>query len=88
MKKPLFHPNVFADGKICLNVLKPPSSGGAWTPSMSIKMVLIAIQKLLITPNYDDAAQHDAHKIFKTNQQEYERRVRAQMVLLKDTDAF
>ena len=86
--KPLFHPNVFADGKICLNVLKPASQHGRWTPSMSIKMVLIAIQKLLLEPNNDDAAQAEAHKVFKRDRDEWERRVRAQMLLVKDTDTF
>jgi ubiquitin-protein ligase len=88
-RKPLFHPNVYADGKICLSLLKTKEQGGGWTPSHTIKMVLIAIQKLLDEPNNADAAQHEAHKIFKSNPEEYKRRVRAQMQLpgIKDSAA-
>ena len=49
-------------------------------------MVLIAIQKLLVEPNSKDPAQSEANKVYTTNRAEYERRVRAQMELLKDTD--
>ena len=47
------------------------------------------IQKLLDEPNNADAAQHEAHKIFKSNPEEYKRRVRAQMQLpgIKDSAA-
>ena len=76
-------------GKICLSLLKTKAQGGGWTPAHTIKMVLIAIQKLLDEPNNDDAAQHEAHKVYKNNREEYNRRVRAQMQLpgIKDTAA-
>ena len=82
--KPLFHPNVYPDGRICLNVLKPASQGGVWTPAHTIKTVLIAIQRLLETPNNDDAAQAEARSVYGRDRAEYERRVRAQMAILKD----
>eukprot|EP00964_Phaeocystis_antarctica_P002987 scaffold1587_cov62-Phaeocystis_antarctica.AAC.1 len=41
--KPLFHPNVFNDGKICMSIINPPESthaygkGGNWSVSVTIK---------------------------------------------------
>ena len=29
-KQALFHPNVYADGRVCLSLLKPQSQGGGW----------------------------------------------------------
>ena len=60
MRKPLFHPNVFNDGKICLNLLRRPPQG-VWNPAHTIKTTLIAIQRLLTEPNNDDAAQVGWH---------------------------
>lgn len=79
--KPIFHPNIFPDGKVCLSLLKPKPHGG-WTPAHTIKMVLVAIQRLLKEPNNDDAAQADAHNIYaKPNKAEYNQKVKAQMLL-------
>ena len=84
--QPLFHPNVFSDGRVCLNLLKPQSQGGAWRPAHSVKMVLLAIQRLLDEPNNNDPAQAPAHALYKKNRAEYGQRVRQQMQLLKGTD--
>ena len=41
--KPLFHPNIFNDGKICMSIINPPESthaygkGGNWSISVTIK---------------------------------------------------
>ena len=81
-KKPLFHPNVYPSGKICLSIINPEPSKSAWRPAITLKQILIGIQSLLEEPNNDDAAQADAHAIYKSNRPEYERRVKAQMQLL------
>jgi len=83
-KRPLFHPNVFNDGKVCLSILKQKN----WNASLTIKQVLISIQRLLAEPNNNDAAQTEAHKVFANSRAEYERRVKEQVALLKDNDDF
>ena len=41
--KPIFHPNVYLDGKVCLSIINPEGSthaygkGGTWKPSINIK---------------------------------------------------
>lgn len=42
----LFHPNVYADGKICLDILQ-----NQWSPIYDIAAILTSIQSLLSDPN-------------------------------------
>ena len=70
---PLFHPNVFASGTICLSLLDAD-----WRPSMSIKVLLIGIQELLDNPNIDDPAQKEAYTCYCRNRDEYKKRARVQ----------
>jgi ubiquitin-conjugating enzyme E2 I len=78
--KPLFHPNVYPSGKICLSLLDADKS---WKPSLTIKHLLIGIQTLLDDPNNADPAQEEPYKIYRDNRQEYERKVREQVIKLR-----
>ena len=75
--EPLFHPNVYPSGKICLSLLNH-----AWSPSITIKMLLLGIQTLLDEPNINDPAQAAAYTLYTTNREHYDQRVRHQMQLL------
>jgi ubiquitin-conjugating enzyme E2 I len=72
---PLFHPNVYPSGTICLSLLDEEVD---WRPAITIKQLLIGIQDLLNDPNIADPAQADAFKWYTKNRAEYEKRVRAQ----------
>eukprot|EP00310_Coccolithus_braarudii_P015218 CAMPEP_0183332360 /NCGR_PEP_ID=MMETSP0164_2-20130417/1556_1 /TAXON_ID=221442 /ORGANISM="Coccolithus pelagicus ssp braarudi, Strain PLY182g" /LENGTH=102 /DNA_ID=CAMNT_0025501067 /DNA_START=232 /DNA_END=540 /DNA_ORIENTATION=+ len=76
--KPLFHPNIYPSGKICLNLLDAEK---AWKPALTIKQLLIGIQALLDDPNNADPAQEEPYRIFKNDKKEYERRVKEQSKL-------
>ena len=58
---PLFHPNVYPSGTICLSLLDENKD---WKPSISVKQLLIGIQELLNNPNPDDPAQAEAYQIY------------------------
>ena len=60
--KPLFHPNVYPSGKICLNIINPDPAQSAWRPAITIKQVLLGIQTLLDEPNAKDPAQSEAYE--------------------------
>eukprot|EP00696_Hemimastix_kukwesjijk_P016910 gnl/Hemi2/5450_TR1870_c0_g1_i1.p1 gnl/Hemi2/5450_TR1870_c0_g1~~gnl/Hemi2/5450_TR1870_c0_g1_i1.p1 ORF type:complete len:167 (+),score=42.64 gnl/Hemi2/5450_TR1870_c0_g1_i1:89-589(+) len=78
---PLFHPNIFPSGTVCLSILneqKTPDQQDFWKPSITVKQILLGIQDLLDNPNNLDPAQEEAYRIFKTDKAEYTRRVRAQ----------
>lgn len=72
---PLFHPNVYPSGTVCLSILDEEKD---WRPAITIKQILLGIQHLLSEPNASDPAQAEAYSIFTSNKVEYERRVRDQ----------
>ena len=70
---PLFHPNVYPSGTVCLSILNEDE---AWKPAITIKQILLGIQMLLNEVNPDSPAQADAYNLFKKDKQAYERKVR------------
>ncbi|XP_076053163.1 ubiquitin conjugating enzyme lesswright isoform X1 [Oratosquilla oratoria] len=72
---PLFHPNVYPSGTVCLSLLDEEKD---WRPAITIKQILLGIQDLLNDPNIKDPAQAEAYTIYCQNRLEYEKRVRAQ----------
>lgn len=84
VSRPLFHANVYGDGKVCLDLLKT-GSGGGWTPAHTVKTVLIAIQRLLNEPNPKSPAQSEPNQLYMKNRPQYEARIKQQMEVLKDT---
>ncbi|CAB1105565.1 unnamed protein product [Ectocarpus sp. CCAP 1310/34] len=70
---PLFHPNVYPSGTICLSILDEDEG---WRPAITIKQMLLGIHDLFDTPNPNSPAQSEAYQLFVTNKEEYRRRVR------------
>lgn len=68
----LFHPNVYADGGICLDILQ-----NNWSPIYDIAAVLTSIQSLLCDPNPNSPANSEAARLFQENPREYHKRVQA-----------
>ncbi|KAF7294765.1 hypothetical protein MIND_01014000 [Mycena indigotica] len=66
---PLFHPNVYPSGTVCLSILDEEKS---WKPAITIK------QDLLDDPNVNDPAQSDAYTMFKNDKVAYEKRIKQQ----------
>jgi ubiquitin-conjugating enzyme E2 I len=84
--KPLFHPNVFSNGDICLNIINDGEKS-TWTAAITLKQILMGIQDLLDNPNNNDAAQAKAYHIYKNDMSEYGRLVRAQAKKFAPTNA-
>ncbi|XP_041450760.1 SUMO-conjugating enzyme UBC9-like [Drosophila obscura] len=72
---PLFHPNVYPSGTVCLSLLDEDKD---WRPVITVKQILLGIQELLNSPNIRDPAQAEAFTIYTKNINEYTKRVRAQ----------
>ena len=68
---PIFHPNVFVDGLICLDIIKEK-----WSPINTVSIVLTSIQSLLNDPNPNSPANPEAANLLVKNYKEYKRRVR------------
>ena len=75
---PLFHPNIYPSGTICLSILSDEPPEGTWRPAITVKQILLGVQDLLNNPNPDSPAQREAYEIFQTDKPEYKRRVRQQ----------
>ena len=55
----MFHPNVYANGDICLDILQKQ-----WTPSYDVKSILFSIQCLLNDPNPKSPANPNASELY------------------------
>jgi ubiquitin-conjugating enzyme E2 I len=71
---PLFHPNVFPSGTVCLSILNEEKD---WVPTITISNILLGIQDLLDNPNLADPAQREAFILCRDNNEEYRVRVKA-----------
>ncbi|KAH7638588.1 SUMO-conjugating enzyme UBC9-B [Dermatophagoides farinae] len=65
---PIFHPNIWLDGQVCLSILNPENG---WRPSTTIREILIGIQDLLNEPNIYDPANLLAYEVYVKNKQNY-----------------
>ena len=77
---PLYHPNVYTDGKVCISILHEgidefgyESISERWNPSQSVNSILISILSLLSSPNFDSPANVDASNLWKYNYNEYKK---------------
>lgn len=66
----MFHPNVYADGSICLDILQ-----NRWSPTYDVSAILTSIQSLLDEPNPNSPANSLAAQLYQENRREYEKRV-------------
>lgn len=68
----MFHPNVYANGELCLDILQ-----NRWSPTYDVAAILTSIQSLLHDPNPNSPANAEAAQLYHENMKEYVRRVRA-----------
>lgn len=69
-KTTMFHPNIYADGGICLDILQ-----NQWSPIYDVAAILTSIQSLLSDPNPNSPANSEAARMYNENRREYNRRV-------------
>jgi len=64
----VYHPNINAQGGICLDILKDQ-----WSPALSIGKVLLSISSLLADANPKDPLVPDVARLYETNRAEFNR---------------
>lgn len=67
----MFHPNVYATGELCLDILQ-----NRWSPTYDVAAILTSVQSLLNDPNTSSPANVEASNLYKDNRKEYTKRVR------------
>jgi ubiquitin-conjugating enzyme E2 A len=67
----LFHPNVYQDGSICLDILQ-----NQWSPIYDVRAILTSIQSLLCDPNPNSPANSEAARLYTENRRQYEKKVK------------
>ena len=67
----MFHPNIYGDGHICIDILQDQ-----WSPIYNVSSILTSLQILMNDPNPHSPANSEAAKLFQENIKEYERRVK------------
>ncbi|ABW98088.1 ubc2 (nucleomorph) [Hemiselmis andersenii] len=70
IKEKPFHPNIYVNGQICLDILQKK-----WSPGFSLETILTSIQCLLGDPNTESPAYLAASELYVTNRFEYYRKV-------------
>ena len=77
----LFHPNVYTNGAICLDILQ-----NQWSPIYDVAAILTSIQSLLTDPNPNSPANVEAAKLYQENRREYDKKVEAMVQLSWDEE--
>lgn len=83
-ERPLWHPNVYPDGRLCISILHAPgedvmsgeSAGERWSPVQRVESVLISVLSLLDDAEVSSPANVDAGVMLRNDPKGYQERVR------------
>eukprot|EP00128_Syssomonas_multiformis_P011728 Colp12_sorted_trinity150504_noHs@27260 len=75
----MFHPNIYADGRVCISILHPPGddpvgyehSSERWSPVQSVEKILLSVVSMLAEPNDESGANVDASKMWREDRQRF-----------------
>ncbi|KAK5166287.1 Ubiquitin-conjugating enzyme subunit [Saxophila tyrrhenica] len=82
--RPLWHPNVYPDGRLCISILHQPgedvmsgeAAGERWSPVQRVESVLISVLSLLDDAEVSSPANVDAGVQLRMDPKAYQERVR------------
>jgi len=79
---PIFHPNVYPNGDVCISILHPPEddqygyekASERWSPVQSPETILISVISMLSSPNDESPANVDAAKMWRDDLKGFRRK--------------
>lgn len=81
---PIFHPNIYTSGEVCISILHPPeedkwgyeSAAERWSPVQTPETILLSVISMLSSPNDESPANVEAGKLWRDDPKEFRKRVR------------
>jgi len=76
---PIFHPNIYAGGEVCISILHPPeedkygyeSAAERWSPVQTPETILLSVISMLSSPNDESPANIEAGKLWREDPKEF-----------------
>ncbi|KAH8600847.1 ubiquitin-conjugating enzyme/RWD-like protein [Bisporella sp. PMI_857] len=77
--RPIYHPNIYPDGKLCISILHKPgedeqsgeSAAERWSPLQGVESVLRSVLLLLDDPEVNSPANVDAGVMYRNDRDQY-----------------
>jgi len=81
---PIWHPNIYENGAVCISILHPPeedstgyeSASERWSPVQTPATILLSVISMLSSPNDESAANVEAARQWRDDPQAFKKRVR------------
>jgi ubiquitin-conjugating enzyme E2 A len=73
--KQIFHPNIYRDGKICIDILQSHE----WSPSQNVRTIMLSLRSLFMDPNPKSPANAEAAKLYIEDREKFNIRVKSML---------
>jgi len=81
---PIFHPNIYPNGDVCISILHPPeedstgyeSTAERWSPVQTPATILLSVISMLSSPNDESPANVEAARMWREDAKEFKKRTR------------
>ena len=82
--KPIYHPNIYSDGKLCISILHAPGedeqsgelASERWSPLQGVESVLRSVLLLLDDPEIGSPANVDAGVMYRDDRTQYNKKAK------------
>ncbi|MCJ1330257.1 Ubiquitin-conjugating enzyme E2 15 [Thelotrema lepadinum] len=84
-ESPIFHPNIYQNGEVCISILHPPeedrygyeSASERWSPVQTPETILLSVISMLSSPNDESPANVEAARMWREDPKEFRKKCRA-----------